>query len=71
MTTTDDAIDFLTPKEVCELVPGLTVASLAQRRYKGLEPRWYAPTPRRPIYRRSDVLAWIEGSMRTITGDAA
>lgn len=59
---------YLTPEQVCELVPGMTKASLAQRRYRGLPPTWLAPSPRRPIYRESDVLAWVEGSERTITG---
>lgn len=61
-------VDFLTPNEVCELVPGMTPAALAQRRYKGLPPRFYKPAARLVIYDRADVLAWLRGSVQHITG---
>ncbi|GGA72413.1 hypothetical protein GCM10011490_23990 [Pseudoclavibacter endophyticus] len=61
---------YLTPEQVCDRFPGLTKGNLAQRRYKGLAPKWLSPTPRTILYRESDVVAWIEASERTITGDA-
>ena len=60
--------DFITPEEVCELA-AVTSTLLAQRRYKGLGPRFYKPTPKTVLYKRSEVLAWLEASAQTITGE--
>ena len=51
------------------MIPGLTRANLAQRRYLGREPRFLKPTPKLVLYRESDVIAWIEGSEQAQTGD--
>jgi predicted DNA-binding transcriptional regulator AlpA len=60
---------YLSADEVCELVPGLTKATLAQRRYVGRPPRFLKPTPRLVLYREADVTAWIENSERERTDD--
>ena len=60
---------YLSPDEVCAMVPGLTAANLAQRRYLGKEPRFLKPTPKLVLYRKNDVIGWIEGSEHTQTGD--
>jgi len=60
---------YLSPEEVCELVPGLTKATLAQRRYRGLAPKFLKPSPRLVLYRENDVIAWIEGSEQSGTVD--
>lgn len=62
--------DFIQPQSVSEIT-GLSVAALAQLRYQGTGPRFYKPTPRTVLYKRSEVVAWIEGSARTSTGHAA
>lgn len=60
--------DYLSPADVCALIPGLTVASLAQGMYPGLlPPRFLKPTPQTVLYRRSDVVEWIEASEQTST----
>lgn len=61
---------FLRPEEVAELV-GLNVDALAQLRYKGTGPRFYKPTPRKVLYKREEVLEWIEASAATKTGALA
>lgn len=63
--------DYLTPEQVCELIPGLTVGTLAQRRYLGKEPQFYKPSPKTVLYKRSQILEWIEGSIQTRTGQVA
>ncbi|MGO2111925.1 MAG: helix-turn-helix transcriptional regulator [Pseudoclavibacter sp.] len=70
MTTTTDRIPYLTPDVVAERY-GFTTGQLAQLRYTGRGPRFLKPTPRRVLYREADIVAWIEGSEQTITGDAA
>ena len=50
---------------------GLSVAALAQLRYHGRGPCFYKPTPKTVLYKRSEVLAWVEASVQTRTGYAA
>ncbi len=59
--------EFIQPAEVVELT-GLSIAALAQLRYHGKGPRFYKPTPRTVLYKRSEVLAWLEASAQTKTG---
>ena len=60
--------EFITPEEVCELVPGLTVGQLAQLRYTGKSGlKFYKPTPRKVLYKRAEVLEWVEQSARLTT----
>lgn len=60
---------YLTPTQVCEMIPGVTKASLAQLRFKGIGPKFYKPTPRVVLYREDDVIAWVESSARTSTAE--
>lgn len=62
---------YLTPEQVCEIVPGMTKANLAQLRFKGTGPKYYKPTPRVVLYREDDIFEWIESSVRTGTADGA
>ena len=57
---------FIQPPTVSELT-GLTLAALAQLRYRGLGPRFYKPTPKTVLYRRSEVMEWVEASAQTST----
>lgn len=63
--------EYLTPKQTAERFPMFTVAHLAQLRYTGSGPKYLRPTPRRIIYRLSDVIEWIESSERTGTAEVA
>lgn len=63
--------NYITPEQVCDLVPGMTVGLLAQRRYLGKEPTFYKPSAKTVLYKRSDILQWIEGSAQTRTGQVA
>lgn len=62
--------DFISPEEVAEIT-GMKVAALAQLRFTGKGPRFYKPTPRRVLYKRSEVLAWIEGTAHLRTDQPA
>lgn len=54
--------DYLSPEQVCELIPGMTRGNLAQLRHAGGGPVYSKPTPRVVVYARADVQAWIEAS---------
>jgi len=57
---------YLSPEQVCELVPGLTVANLQELRKKGTGPTYRKPTGdtgRVVVYAEADVRAWVEASI--------
>lgn len=59
---------YLSPEQVCELVPGMTVANLKQLRKEGKGPRYSKPTGDRghiTLYREADVVAWVEAAFVT------
>jgi hypothetical protein len=62
---------FLSPQQVADLVPGLSVGALAQLRYSGRGPRYRKPTARTVLYDELEVLEWIEASARSSTADVA
>jgi len=58
---------YLSPEEVCELIPGMSKGNLAQLRFTGKGPKYRKPTPKTVVYRESEVIEWIENSARTGT----
>ena len=58
--------DFIQPADI-EKITGLSIAALAQLRYQGRGPRFYKPTPRTVLYKRSEVIDWVEASAQTRT----
>lgn len=61
---------YLTPAQVCEIVPGMTKPTLAQLRFKGTGPQYFKPTPRVVLYAREDIENWVRSSVRTSTANA-
>ncbi|TFC78161.1 hypothetical protein E3O45_05980 [Cryobacterium sp. TMS1-20-1] len=55
---------YLSPEQVCQLIPGVTKGSLAQMRFNGIGPRYRKPLPKTVVYLESEVIAWLEGSAR-------
>lgn len=67
---TQSASRYLSPAQVCELVPGMTVATLKDMRTDGRGPAYHKPTGDRgkvTLYLESDVIRWIEGSRVSTT----
>ncbi len=65
--------ELLTPKQVVALAPSiLNENTLAWLRHKndGSGPKW-AKLGRRVIYRKSDVIAWIDAAFAAADGGAA
>lgn len=67
---------YMTPLQVSERWPFLSVSHLAQLRFKGAAergegPKFLKPTPRTVVYRETDVIAWLEASERTSTAAAS
>ena len=61
--------DFIQTAAVSEMT-GMSTGALAQLRYTGAGPRFYKPTPKTVLYRRSEVIAWVEASARERTSSA-
>jgi len=58
--------EFIKPSQASEIT-GMSEGALAQLRYCGKGPRFFKPTRRTVLYRRSEVVAWIEASAQTGT----
>ncbi len=58
---------YLTPREVCEIVPGMSPSLLAQLRFMGEGPKFIKPTPRKVIYRLSEIESWLSSKEKTGT----
>jgi len=61
--------EYLTPDEVVELT-WVSKAALAQRRYRGLPPNFYKPTGKVVLYKKSEVMDWVERSAVTSSASA-
>lgn len=57
---------FISATEVGEMT-GLSESALAQMRTRGSGPRFYKPRPRMVLYKRVEVIAWIEESVQSKT----
>ncbi|KAB1662830.1 helix-turn-helix transcriptional regulator [Pseudoclavibacter sp. CFCC 13611] len=62
---------LLTPKALCELVPGTTPNYWAGLRFKGQGPAFLKPSPKRVLYRESKVWEWLESTERHGTAEGA
>lgn len=62
---------YLSPKEAAESYPGMTVAKLAQLRFKGEGPPFYKPTEKTVIYDAGEFEAWVLSTRRTSTAKVA
>ncbi len=65
------AMVLLGPEEVCEMIPGMTTAKLAQLRFKGEGPAYMKPTAKTVVYDRDEVMAWLRSTSRTGTAEVA
>lgn len=53
---------WLSPVQVCERVPGMTVGRLQNMRKEGRGPSFFKPTLKTVIYAQSDVDAWVRST---------
>jgi hypothetical protein len=60
----------LTVQEASAYIP-MNKGALAQLRYTGKGPKFLKPTPRTVLYRKGDIDAWLNASVRTSTVEAA
>lgn len=63
--------ELLTPDQLAEKVPGTTAPYWAQLRFKGIGPKYLKLSPRKVLYRWSDVTEWLIQAERTSTAVAS
>lgn len=56
---------YLSPAQVCELIPGMTERRLEYLRGRRQGPRCSKRTPKTVVYTEADVRAWVRESMVT------
>jgi hypothetical protein len=62
---------YLSPAQVCEMIPGMTTGNLAQLRFQGRGPRFIKPSPKVVVYAFSAIQSWLAESERTGTAQVA
>ncbi|AYG03870.1 helix-turn-helix transcriptional regulator [Gryllotalpicola protaetiae] len=62
--------EFIQPAEAAEIM-GLTVGALARLRSDDRGPRFYKPTARTVLYKREEVIAWLEATVHAMSGITA
>lgn len=55
---------YLSPVQVSELVPGLSVRTLRELRASGRGPRFFKPTEKTVVYSEADVRAWVQSTLQ-------
>jgi len=57
--------EWLSPSQVCEVIPGMTVTLLQRMRDAGKGPRYAKPSAKTVVYARSDVDAYVRSTLVT------
>lgn len=60
-----DSLVWLSPAEVCEVIPGMTVTLLQRMRDAGKGPRYAKPSPKTVVYNLADVHAYVRSTIVT------
>ena len=50
---------YLSPAQVCEMVPGMTVVNLQELRKRSRGPKYCKPTTKTVVYVEADIHAWV------------
>ncbi|GGH33941.1 helix-turn-helix transcriptional regulator [Microbacterium album] len=56
---------WLSPEQVCERVPGMTIDRLKDMRKRGVGPKYYKPTLKTVTYSSRDIDTWVESTVVT------
>lgn len=62
--------EWLSPAQVCEFIPGMTVTLLQRMRDAGTGPRYAKPSAKTVVYARSDVDAYLRSTLVNTRGQS-
>lgn len=57
--------EWLSPVQVCDIIPGMTVTLLQRMRDAGKGPRYAKPSAKTVVYARSDIDAYVRSTFVT------
>jgi hypothetical protein len=60
---------YLSPEEVTNLIPGMSLTQLAQMRTRGTGPRFIKPSPRRVVYALTSIEEFLASKEQSRTGE--
>jgi hypothetical protein len=60
-----ESVTWLSPAEVCDVIPGMTVTLLSRMRDAGKGPRYAKPSPKTVVYSLADVNAYVRSTIVT------
>lgn len=63
--TSADQVTWLSPTQVCGVIPGMTVTLLSRMRDAGKGPRYAKPSPKTVVYSLADVHAYVRSTLVT------
>lgn len=55
--------EWLSPAQVCEVIPGMTVTLLQRMRDAGKGPRYAKPSAKTVVYARADIDAFVRSTL--------
>ncbi|WP_417556215.1 helix-turn-helix transcriptional regulator [Microbacterium sp.] len=58
-------VTWLSPAQVCDVIPGMTVTLLSRMRDAGKGPRYAKPSPKTVVYSLDDVHAYVRSTLVT------
>ena len=58
-----EEVRWLSPAEVCEVIPGMTLTLLQRMRDAGKGPRYAKPSPKTVVYSLADVNAYVRSTL--------
>jgi hypothetical protein len=62
---------YLSPAQVCELIPGMTTTLLKQLRFRGNGPRFIKPSPQKVVYSMTAIEEYMASKEQSRSGTAA
>lgn len=60
-----EPVEFLSPAQLCERIPGLTVESLAKARYRGTGAPFTTANAKVVLYDWHEYVRWLKSKERT------
>lgn len=61
--TVSEQTTWLSPVQVCEIIPGMTVTLLSRMRDAGKGPRYAKPSAKTVVYSLADVNAYVHSTL--------
>jgi hypothetical protein len=58
---------YLSPEDVCKMIPGMTTGLLSQMRFRGDGPSYIKASPRKIVYAVSEIERYLASKQQSVT----